>query len=137
MLIFVSTTKFRMIKRLYVIILLIGFISIISVKANGGWTLKPFQRKAFIENKGQFKAGLPEQFRDFSYCIDNNARVLFTKQGFTYVVKKVNRKKLGLMAVFMSEEKREEVEHQANLEIQYINVKWLNANPDAEMAVSE
>lgn len=126
-----------MIKKLYVIILLIGFISIISVRANGGWTLKPFQRKAFIENKGQFKAGLPEQLRDFNYCIDNNARVLFTKQGLTYVVKKVNRKKLGLMAVFMSEEKREEIEHQANLETQYINVKWLNANPDVEMVVSE
>jgi gliding motility-associated-like protein len=125
-----------MIKKLHVSFLFICFVSL-TLRAGGSWTIKPFQRKAFIENNGQFKAGLPQQYRNFNYCIDNNARVLFTKQGLTHVVRKVNRKKLGFMAVFMSEEKREEMEHQTDLEVQYINMKWLNANPDVEMVISE
>lgn len=97
----------------------------------------PFERKAFIENKNQFKAELPEVYQPFNYCIDNGAQILFTKEGLTHVVKKINHKKMGAMAIFMSEEKREELEHEVAVELQYINMKWLNANPNATIEVSD
>ncbi|MBS1647885.1 MAG: gliding motility-associated C-terminal domain-containing protein [Bacteroidetes bacterium] len=106
-------------------------------RAGNDWRITPFQRKAFIENKGQFNANLPQEYQDFTYCIDNNSRVLFSQSGLTFVVKKIHHKKLGPLAIFMSEEKREKLERQAGLEIQYINMKWLNANPNAEMEVSQ
>ncbi|MBC7383055.1 MAG: PKD domain-containing protein [Bacteroidia bacterium] len=97
----------------------------------------PFERKAFIENKDQFKAELPELYQNFNYCIDNGAQILFTKEGLTHVVKKINHKKIGTLAIFMSEEKREELEHEVDVEFQYINMKWLNANPNVTIEVSD
>lgn len=99
--------------------------------------VNPFKRKAFIENKEQFKADLPKQYQNFNYCIDNGSKVLFTKEGLTHIVKKINHKKLGALAIFMSEEKREQLEHETDVEFQYINMKWLNANPNATIEVSE
>ncbi|MHB8261412.1 MAG: DUF7948 domain-containing protein [Bacteroidia bacterium] len=133
---FTFDIRLKMVKNIQLSIVLISLFSL-TLRAGGDWTIKPFQRKAFIENKDQFKAGLPEQYHDFSYCIDNNVRVLFTKQGLTHVVRKVNHKKLGFKAVFMNEETREVMEHETDLEMQYINMKWLNANSNVEMVVSD
>lgn len=108
-----------------------------SVSKNKQFQVNPFQRKAFIENKGQFKAELPDSYQNFEYCIDNGAQILFTKEGLTHVVKKINHKKMGALAIFMSEEKRELLEHEVDVEHQYINMKWLNANVNATLEVSD
>ncbi len=107
-----------------------------SVSKSNHFKVIPFQRKAFIENKGQFKAELSEPYQNFNYCIDNGSQILFTKEGLTHVVKKINHKKLGALAIFMSEDKREQLEHEVDVELQYINMKWLNANPNATIEVS-
>jgi gliding motility-associated-like protein len=102
---------------------------------------KPFERKAFIENKGQLNHKLAKQYQGFKYCIDNSSQVLFNNNGLTYVVKKHNAKKQGAFAFLMSEEKREalmeESKRNNQLEEQYINITWLNSNPNATIEVSE
>ena len=60
-------------------LLLTSLIIITILNANAqtkGWANKPFERKAFIENKGQFNERLPKQYQNFDYCIDNGAQVL-------------------------------------------------------------
>lgn len=94
------------------------------------WTVKPFERKAFVENRGQFKQQLPVQYQNFDFAIDNGMRILFNKTGLTYIAKKVTRKKLGVLSIFMNEEKREEKEHDFKTEYQYISANWVNANPN-------
>ncbi|HXD91754.1 MAG TPA: PKD domain-containing protein, partial [Bacteroidia bacterium] len=108
-----------------------------SLKATTVFSTKPFERKAFIENRKQFKDNLPAQYQDFQYCIDNNSQILFTKHGLTHVVKKYDHKKLGALSVFMSEEKRETREHEFDIKTQYISLEWLNANPNVEVEVGE
>ncbi len=111
----------------YFLTLLFSCISFFAV-AEKKWNIRPFERKAFIENKGQFNAELPKQYQNFEFAIDNNARILFSKTGLTYVVKKSTRKKLGVLSIFMSEEKREDKEHDFKIENQYIEANWIGAN---------
>ena len=101
--------------------------------ASDNWTIKPFERKAFIENKGQFNTELPHQYQQFDYCIDNQTQILFNKQGLTYVIKKQTLKKLGVLSIFKSEAKREESEHDVKIEYQYITMKWLGSNSNCSI----
>ena len=119
----------------YISILIFALVTLHSTinAQTKGWSVKPFERKAFIENKGQFNEVLPEQYKNFNYCIDNGARVLFTPKGLTYVIKKINHKKLGALVFFMSEEKRERLEHEINVEYEYITMEWLNFNPNVSI----
>ncbi len=99
--------------------------------SNTSWKINPFERKAFIENKGQLSQTLPIEYQNFSYSIDNGTQILFNKEGLTYVIKKYSTKKAGVFSLFSTEQKREELEHQVYVQTQYVSMKWVNANPDA------
>ena len=116
------------------------FITFLTAQTNhkaGGWKIKPFERKAFVEYKNQLENLLPKQHQKFDYCIDNKSQVLFNKEGLLFIIKKYNNKKLGLKALFVSEKKREELEKEIDVEFQYISVKWLNANSNCTVEMSE
>ena len=114
-------------KHIYILFLV---IIATTVTATEKWTVKPFERKAFIENKGQFNEVLPKQYQNFNYCIDNGMQVLFTNEGLTHVITKRNPKRKGFGVLFMSEAKREELEYEVDIHTQYITMKWLGANPN-------
>lgn len=120
------------------------FVSIVSFqnsyaqkKNQSDFNIKPFERKAFIENKGQFNSQLPINKNNFSYCIDRGYQVFFYNNSLTYRLQKITHRKEKLRDVLKSEEKREELEHEMNKEEQFIHVEWLNANPNATIEVSE
>ncbi len=101
------------------------------------WTSKPFERKAFIENKGQYATDLNPTENKFSYCIDNGTKTFFYNNEVLFYFSKS----------LLTEEDREEKEdpeeeriRESQLqkkETQFIKMKWLNANPDATIEVSE
>lgn len=101
------------------------------------WAIKPFERKAFIENKGQFENSLPPDKKTFNYCIDKGYQVFFYANEICYRFTKHVKSKGTLLNIFESEENREKREHTFNTETQYISVKWLNANPNATMVVED
>ena len=126
----------------YISILIVALVTfqLTSNAQTKGWANKPFERKAFIENKGQLNERLPQQYQNFDYCIDNGAQVLFSNNSLVYHVSKNN------MAEFMAEERnksKREREHENEAEElkkiktthQYITLQWLNANPNATVEV--
>lgn len=104
---------------------------------NKSWIVKPFERKAFIENKGQFDDRLPSDKKDFNYCIDKGCQIFFYDNQISYCFTKTVKSKGTLFNIFEKEEKREERERKLVSETQYIDVKWLNANPDATIIVED
>lgn len=101
------------------------------------WEIKPFERKAFIENKGQFEQSLPMDKQRFNFCIDKGYQVFFYQNEITYLLTKRVRSKGTILNIFESEEKREAREHNFNTETQFINVKWLNTNPNSTIVVED
>lgn len=55
-------------------------------------------------------------------------QIFFTPNGLTYIAKKTTHKKAGILSIFMTEEKREDIEHDFKTETQYINAQWVGAN---------
>jgi len=101
------------------------------------WTVEPFERKAFIENKGQFQNSLSGNKINFNYCIDKGYQVFFYNNELDYRFTKFVKPKGTLLSKFESEEKREAREHQFKTQTQIINVKWLNANPNATIIATD
>ena len=83
---------------------------------HNSWEIKPFERKAFIENKGQFESYLPSGKKDFTYCIDKGYQVFFYQNEITYLFTKHARSKGTILNIFETEEKREERKHNFNTE---------------------
>jgi hypothetical protein len=84
------------------------------------WTVKPFERKAFIENKGQFENYLPEDKKAFIYCIDKGYQLLFYKNELCYRFTKITPSKGTILNIFDSEEKKELREKTRINEVQYL-----------------
>ena len=99
--------------------------------------IKPFERKAFIENKGQFQQSLPADKQNFNFCIDKGYQIFFYQNEISYLFTKHARSKGTILNIFESEEKREEREHTFKTETQFINVKWLNSNPNSTIIVED
>ena len=108
------------------------------------YSVNPFQRKVFIENKGQFSRELPKEYQDFEYCIDNGTQILFKNNELIYHFVQTHEKE------WMEEEKREKEEGITKTEEeeerehekfkpthQYIKMQWLEANPSAKIEVRE
>ncbi len=103
-----------------------------------GWTTKPFERKAFIENKGQFTATLPPDKTNYSYAIDNGTRALFyPNEVLFYFSKPLLKKEKMEKEEDDPEKEREREQNLQKREKQFISMKWLNANPDAVIEVSD
>ena len=102
-----------------------------------GWASKPFERKAFIENKGQYANVLPPAKNNFNYCIDNGTKVFFyNDEVLFYFTKSLLTKEDREENEDPEDERKREMEMQKN-EKQFVNMKWLNANSDAIMEVSQ
>ncbi|MES2593080.1 MAG: PKD domain-containing protein [Bacteroidota bacterium] len=99
------------------------------------WKVIPFERKAFIENKGQFENDLPADKKAFNYCVDKGYQVFFYNNALSYRFTKYVKSKAPIFYMFETEAKREERQHKFKTEIQYIEVKWLNSNPNASIVV--
>jgi gliding motility-associated-like protein len=95
------------------------------------WKIVPFERKAFIENKGQFDKLIPEDKTGFSYCIDKGQQVFFYKNKLSYHFNSITISKAPLLGLFENEKHREERIHDAKKRTQYIDIEWLNSNPNA------
>lgn len=105
--------------------------------AKPSWSATPFQRKAFIENKGQLTSGLPADKTNYSYVIDNGTKVFFYKNEVVFCLTKAPKiDKDRMEEKKNAEEEREREEKMAKKETQFISLKWLNANPDAIVEVS-
>ncbi len=115
---------------------------LISTTLLGQYSKKPFERKVFIENKGQFNKVLPKEYQDFEYCIDNGTQILFKNNELIYHFVDDHQKE------WMEEEKREserenfktEEEEEKERERfkpthQYIKMQWIGANPNAKIEV--
>lgn len=99
---------------------------------NAGWASKPFERKVFIENKGQFSNDLPEGKANYSYLIDNSSKIFFYRDEVLFYFSRplLKKEEMG------EEEEDEEEEREREMKLrqrekQFISMKWLNANPDA------
>jgi len=105
--------------------------------SNTSWTKKPFERKAFIENKGQYAADLSASENNFSYCLDNGTKAFFyNNEVLFYFIKPLLTKEDRDEKADPEEERLREKEFQ-NTEKQFISMKWLNANPAATIEVSD
>ena len=121
--------------------ILLSLISISTVLF-GQYSNKPFERKVFIENNGQFKNTLPKEYQDFEYCVDNGTQILFKNNELIYHFvdnhmdewmeeEKREHEKGG----FKSEEEEEREREKFKPTHQYIKMKWLGANPNAKIEV--
>ena len=68
-------------------------------KSHSDFNIKPFERKAFIENKGQFNSQLPADKQNFNYCIDKGYQVFFYNNALTYRFQKITHRKEKLRDV--------------------------------------
>ena len=109
----------------------------INSSALNSWAIKPFERKAFIENKGQFESYLPPDKNNFTYCIDKGYQIFFYSNELCYRFTKTIKSNGTIFNIFETEEKREKRKHEFKTETQFITVKWLNSNPDATIIVED
>ncbi|MDP1746988.1 MAG: PKD domain-containing protein [Bacteroidota bacterium] len=101
------------------------------------WSSKPFERKAFIENKGQYAADLSLTENNFSYCIDNGTKVFFyNNEVLFYFTRSLLTEEDRKEKEDPEEERKREMELEKT-EKEFIRMKWLNANPNATIEVSE
>ncbi len=101
-----------------------------------GWSKNPFERKAFIENKGQYTADLPPTQNNFSYCIDNGTKVFFYRNDVLFYFSKSQLTKEDREEKENQEEERQREMQLGKTEKQFVSMKWLNANQDATIEVS-
>ncbi len=95
------------------------------------WSKKPFERKAFIENKGQFAADLSPAQNNFNYCIDNNSKAFFYKNEVLYYFTRSSLTKEDMEEKEDPAEEREREMKMQKKEKQFVSMKWLNASPNA------
>jgi gliding motility-associated-like protein len=102
-----------------------------------GWTHKPFERKAFIENKDQLVTELLSDKKAFSYMIDNGTKILFYNNEVLFYFKKskLSKEEMVEEGGDSAEEREREMKMQKS-EKQFVSMKWLNANPAASIEVS-
>ncbi len=105
-----------------------------------GWVSRGgiFGTHYFIENKGQYKQ-LQHQVKDVLYAVQDHDEIYFTKTGFTFhLVKmtKIKKEKEGKK----EDEEAEEIERAKafkNRKEEWVEMKWLNANPNVEVIAEE
>lgn len=130
-------------KTLFLILLFSAAYDVFSQSASkvspkAGWESKPFERKVFIENKGQFSTDLPSGKSNYNYVIDNGMRLFFYKDEILFYFSKplLKQEEIGEEKEDPEEEREREMKLNKR-EKQFISMKWLNANPDAQMEVSD
>ena len=104
---------------------------------NTSWSQKPFERKVFIENKGQYAEDLPSTKKDFSYCIDNGSKVFFFNNEVLFYFTKPLLSIADSEEMEDPEEERKRESQLQEVEKQFISMKWLNANPHATIEVRD
>lgn len=105
----------------------------------GQYSKKPFEQKVFIENKGQFNHELPQKYQDFEYCIDNQTQILIKNNQLVYrFVERHDKEWLeedenGIK----SEEEEEREKEKFKPTYQYVELNWLNSNPNAKIEIED
>lgn len=106
------------------------------------YSKQPFERKVFIENKGQFNNELPIEYQNFEYCIDNGTQILFKNNELIYHFTKEHNdewleeeRREAENGGFKSDEEEQREREKFKPTHEYIKLKWLNANPDAKIEV--
>ena len=105
--------------------------------ANKSWSAKPFERKAFIENKGQYATVLPQTKNNFNYCIDNGYKAFFYNNEVLFYFSKSLLTKQDKEEKDDPEEERKREAKFGEVEKQFVSMKWLNANPNATIEISD
>src|SRR3972149_3583628 len=127
-------------KILFVCLLLSQFIVAQQTKS---WTSNPFEQKVFVENKGQFDK------------VDADAKILysarskgvdfyFTTEGIIYKLDKavaLSKEEKEAFDKNKQKPKKEKKEEKGiepfNLVPEFLNMKWLNANPEVQIIAEE
>ena len=115
-------------KNLSTILLLLINLFFWGQKENrSGWSVTPFERKVFIENKGQFnhyKEYDDVDKQNLKYCIDKDYKVFFYPNKITYKFTDIK-----FISKHSPEGKGKPKEERRKVTTQQITVEWLNANP--------
>lgn len=101
------------------------------------WMSSMQSQKVFIQNQSQFndRNNLTEQEILFA-TEDGPVQILFAKNGLTYRLEKKERIKVDedkLRAKGMSHEEIEKLEHESEIEVDFVNMRWKNANAGVEV----
>ena len=130
-------------KKTITVLILIGIIPIFLFESSIAQGLKnnnikwstnnPFKTDVFVENLGQFDSWAKTS-APIKYAVNNDYKVLFTQQGLTYKLVKMEN---------ISEEEREEIEKKEGkepipgIDIYYVNMRWVGCNENSVLEVSE
>lgn len=137
------------------------------VPSQASWSVNPYEKKVFIENKGQFDGLNEKKDAKILYGVENlGTRIYFTSQGLTYrfvdFKKEENdpkkEKKLAALKAekgkwkqqFKStgdsafykryretEEKYEKLKGSFEVERILVDMEWVNSNPDVQLIVED
>lgn len=117
------------------------------LNAQKNWTVAPEKQKVFIENKGQFDNLNNVPGSKILFGTENIAnQILFTKEGVTYRLeervgptkeereeREEEMKDEILKGKTISHKEMEEREGMVNIKKDFVQVQWLNANPNVEV----
>ena len=128
-------------------ILILSFISIccsnLYAKGKGvNWTKDPFDRKLFVENKGQFDADVRPGEKVLYQAILGNVNAYFTPQGIIYRYMEFHRPQKPVDLKEGKEEDDDENDEWWEKDttkptLHYLSAVWKDANPDVKVEASE
>ncbi len=103
----------------------------------GGWTLNPYENKAFIENKGQFNGKDEVKGSQVYYGVENlGLQIYYSNKGFTYRSDELVPEEKGWSAAIhglfgrsKQEGEEKELEERLVLKTKTFGMEWLGSNP--------
>lgn len=103
--------------------------AIAQMNSSAGWSLNPYEKKVFIENKGQFTGQGLLQDSEIKYGVENlGTRIFFTSKGLTFRFDKIT---------FNPEGDERNKESMKRLSVFMVNIEWLNSNPDVQIIADQ
>ena len=119
---------------------MIFFCNSIIAQNRNGWVSKKgtFGTHYFIENKGQFD-DLQHHVKNVLYSLQDHDEIYFTKTGFTFHLVKMPKIEKEKVAGKESEEEEEKERARAlkNRKEEWVEMNWLNANPNVDVIADE
>lgn len=93
--------------------------------------------KVFIQNQSQFDYRNQIAGNDILFATEHGpVQILFTKEGLTYILEKKERINIDenkLRAQGYTHDQIEQLEHQSEIEYDFVTMKWKNINPGVEV----
>ncbi len=122
--------------------LLAALLPFSAAAQQANWTIKEFEPKVFVENKGQFDGRDNKSDSKILFGIEGGMNAYFTAKGLTYFLGKAEKMNAEEKEQFeskypnISEQEKKEKKNEREFKIvrkAYVSMEWVNANPDAEV----